>query len=48
MRVRVTTTILGLTAVTVPVLPACSTTSSQTAPTASSPSRSGAPVNGER
>ncbi|TQE30527.1 hypothetical protein Sipo8835_23160 [Streptomyces ipomoeae] len=48
MRVRVTTTVLGLTAVTVLALPACSTHSSEGKPAASSATRAGTPVNGER
>ncbi|MEU9396770.1 hypothetical protein AB0D86_43110 [Streptomyces sp. NPDC048324] len=48
MRVRVATTVLGLTAVTVLALPACSTPSSQTKPAASSATRTGIPVNGEQ
>ncbi|MDX2819916.1 hypothetical protein PV416_02210 [Streptomyces ipomoeae] len=48
MRVRVTTTVLGLTAVTVLALPACSTHSSESKPATSSATRAGIPVNGER
>ncbi|MDX2826745.1 hypothetical protein PV416_38180 [Streptomyces ipomoeae] len=44
MRVRVTTTVLGLTAVTVLALPACSTHSIESKPATSSAT----PVNGER
>ncbi|WSQ12943.1 hypothetical protein OG604_37160 [Streptomyces sp. NBC_01231] len=48
MRVRVATTVLGFTAVTILALPACSTTPSKTKPATSSSARSSTPATSDQ